>query len=117
MIGRKLVLIKNGQVFIQEQKEINFEVPYLKEVGHLTVKNIKKYEHLALVAILRFYVRATNLLKYQYGELKNKIKTRNKKSQLKGEKQEASKFLKMISDYKHRIKEIKHRIKEEEKDL
>src|SRR3989344_6478605 len=115
MIGRNMVLIKNGQSFTQE--EFSFKVPFLKETKNLTIEKIKKYEHLSLVLILRFYVRATNFSKNKYEELKNKIRNRVKQNQTSGEKQEVSKFLKMISDYKHRIKEIKHRIKEEEKDL
>src|SRR3989344_2760652 len=44
----------------------------------------------------------------------NKIRNRINQSQASGERPEVSKFLKMISNYKHRIKEIKHKIKEEE---
>ena len=112
MIGRKMVLIKNGQSFVQE--EFSFEIPYLKEIKILTSENIKKYEHLSLVLILRFYVRAINFSKNKYAEVKNKIRNRINQSQTSGESPEVSKFLKMISNYKHRIKEIKHKIKEEE---
>lgn len=112
MIGRKMVLIKNGQSFVQE--EFSFEIPYLKEIKILTSENIKKYEHLSLVLILRFYVRAINFSKNKYAEVKNKIRNRINQSQTSGERPEVSKFLKMISNYKHRIKEIKHKIKEEE---
>lgn len=115
MIGRKLFLLKNGQREVQE--EFSFEVPYLKEARVLIIKIIKKYEHLSLVVILRFYVRATNFIKYTYEKIKNRIINMGKKSHINSEKQEVSKFLKMISDYKHRIREIKHRIKEEEKEL
>ena len=116
MIGRKLILLKNGQLKVQE--EISFEIPYLKEIRILTIENIKKYEHLSLVVILKFYVRLTNFIKYTYGEVRNKIKNRSIKngSRLNGDlpERQVSKFLKMISDYKRRIREIKHKIHEEE---
>lgn len=94
------------------------EIPYIREIRHVTVKNIKKYGHISLVATLRFYIRLNNFLKNKYGEIKIKIKNKLKKS--KGledgpsEKKEVSGFLKMISDYKRKIREIKHRIHEEE---
>ena len=89
MIGRKLVLLKNGRV--SPSAEITFEIPYLKEAKHLTLKNIKKHGYSGLVG----------------------SKSRSKTSS--ADKQEISKFLKIISDYKHKIREIKHKIKEEEK--
>ena len=115
MIGRKLVLIRKGLVLSTE--EVLFEVPHLEKIKHLTIKNIKKYEHISLVIILRFYIRLTNSLKYEYGEIKNKIKNRSKEGHINSEKKEISKFLKIISDYKHKIRAIKHKIHEEEKNL
>jgi hypothetical protein len=47
--------------------------------------------------------------------LKIKVKEiLTKRSKNKVEKTEPNKFLKMISEYKHKIKKIKHQIKEEE---
>jgi hypothetical protein len=115
MIGKKLILLKNGKTLIQN--EVPFEVPYIKDIRHLTIENIKKYEHMALVAVVKSYIQFSNFLKSKYQELKNQIIRRTKKSHIIEEKQEVSKFLKMISDYQHKIREIKHKIKEEEKDL
>ena len=115
MLGRKLVPVRNGKV--APTKHTHPFVPEIQKIKHLTFKNAKKYEHLALVAIIRFSVRSSNFLKNSYQEIKIKIKDiinkdKNHPGQL--ENREASKFLKMISDYKDKIRHIKHKIKEEE---
>jgi hypothetical protein len=114
MIGRKLVLLKNGNIVTVEEN--SFEFPDLKELKHLTLRNMKKYGRVGLIVTLRFYIRSTNLLKNQYEEMKVKLKrmTQKERSGHLKEKAEVSKFLKMISEYKHKIREIKHQIKEEE---
>jgi len=119
MIGKKLTLINEGKYEVVE--EASFEIPYLKEAGHLTAQNLKKYEHIALVNIIWVYVQATSFLKRTYRQAETKVQAKFHKNKMRlsgtiAEQEEASKFLKIISDYKHRIKEIKHRIKEEEKE-
>ena len=114
MIARKLPLLQNGQI---KEEEILFEIPYIKEIRYVAVKNIKKYGHESVVTTLRLYVRGTKLFKRKYEEIKIKIKDVTTKSYVNNtspEKIEVSKFLKKISDYKHKIREIKHRIHEEE---
>ena len=115
MIGRKLVLLQNGQTL--EREEVSFKIPHLEKIKHLTVKNMRKYGHMSLVTTLRFYVRSMNLLKNKYEETKIKIKNFNTRKDSNGngaEKVEVSKFLKMISEYKHKIRAIKQKIHEEE---
>ena len=114
MVERKLVMLKNGVLLHRE--ETFFKAPYLEEWKHLTSKNVKRHGYTVLVATIRFYVRFSNLLKNKYQEIKIKIKnirSRKSNSNLSG-KQEISKFLKIISEYKYKIREIKHKIKEEE---
>ena len=118
MIGRKLAPVRNGEVG-QNEHSHPF-VSDLQKVKYLTFRNVKKYEHLALVAIVRLSLRSSNFLKNNYEEIKIKIKEiinkdKNRLNQL--EKQEVSKFLKKISEYKEKIRRIKHRIKEEENNL
>jgi len=112
MIGRKLFLLQSGQ--ISSNTEVLLEVSHLEKVKLFTVKNIKKYERILLVEILRLYIRFSNFLKNKYREIKIKIRNRNKKNNLNSEKREISKFLKIIGDYKNKIREIKHKIKKEE---
>lgn len=118
MIGKKLVMIKNGRYEIVE--EATFEIPYIKEAKDLTVEGIKKYEHLSLVFIVKSYFKFINFIKHAHVEWKNKIKNIHIKKYPNGElieKIESSKVVKFVSGYKHRIKEIVHKVKEEEKDL
>ena len=119
MIGRKLALVKSGEISVQmgSREKFLLEVPHLEKIKHFTIKNLKKYGRIGLVTTLRVYVRSSNFLKYQYQEIKIKIKNAKKEKNLidsAGERNEASKFLKMISDYKHKIRELKHKIYEEE---
>ncbi len=114
MIGKRLVLLKQEKILNLNEEKVAFELPYLKEIKHLTVTNIKKHGYAFLVMIIRFYVRGTNLLKNKYEEIKIKIKNRSQQNNLNGEKKEISKFLKIIGDYKNKIREIKHKINKEE---
>jgi len=112
MIGRKMSKLEHEQIL--NHKEIIFDVPYLKEIRHITAKNIRKLAHDGLVSTLRLYLRTMNFLKYRYEEMKIKIKNGSRMNQQAGNKKQISKFLKVIGDYKRKIREIKHRIKKEE---
>jgi len=112
MIGRKLAFIKREQVVTE--KEIMLEIPYLKDIKHLTFKNIKKYGYTLAVITVRYYVRGTNFLKNKYEKMKIRIMNRGNDKEVNGEGREISKFLKIISEYKHKIRRIKHEIKKEE---
>lgn len=113
MIGKKLLVLEDGQIF--HRKEISKDL-YLEEWKNATIKNIKKYSYLGIVAIIRFYVHSLNFIKKQSEVLKIKVKNiiakRSKNNEAK--KVEPSKFLKMISEYKQKIRKIRHQIKEEE---
>lgn len=114
MIGRKFVLLQNGELL--ERKEALIKTPFLEELKHSTVKNSKRYAYITTVTTIRFYLRAVNFTKNKYQELKNKLQDMSRKNSNKEflEKREENKFLKMIGEYKHKIREIKHKIKEEE---
>ena len=117
MIGKKVWMLQDGQIFHKD--ETLLKTSHLEELKHLAVKNIKKYGYIGLVAGIRFYIRSTNPLKNKYKEVKIKIKNIHSKKLNTGkeDKQEISKFLKNILEYKHKIREIKHKITEEEKKL
>src|SRR3989344_1877538 len=82
MIGRKMVLLKNGQGIVEE--EVAFEVPYIKEIKHVSLRSIEKYGHLGLVAALRFYVKSSIFIKNQYQEAKTRLKNIKNKYQNNG---------------------------------
>lgn len=116
MIGRKLVLLKNGEILISSGEEL-FKTSHLDEWKRKTIKNLKRYVYIMLVIIVRLYVKFSDFFKNKYQEIKKWVKTRNKINSIDGEKKEISKFLKIISEYKSKIRAIKYRIKEEEKEL
>lgn len=115
-----MVLLNNGQSSGNEfmDERTSFEIPYTREIRGATIRNIRKYGHVSLVMTIRLYVRSNNFLKNKYEEVKVKVKDIHYKRRIKNgsrDRQEISKFLKIISDYKHKIRKIKQRIHEEEK--
>ena len=115
MFSRKLALLKNQDAASLEKEHPPLEIPYVVEIRHLTVRKIKKYGYVGLVTVIRLYFRSTNILKAKDKKLKEKIENLHKHEIKNGsEKQEVNRFLKIISDYKHKIRKIKHQIQEEE---
>ncbi|OGI66301.1 hypothetical protein A3A95_01790 [Candidatus Nomurabacteria bacterium RIFCSPLOWO2_01_FULL_39_18] len=116
MVGRKLTLVRSGQIV-----EVYHSHPFILDfdkVKYRSFKHGKRILYLILFITIRFYVRSSNFLRNKYNEMKIKLKTLNKKGGANGnlgEKVEVSKFLRIVSEYKHKIKEIKHKVHEEEK--
>lgn len=119
MIGRKLVLLQTGTIPARAENEPHPFVPDLEKVKEVANRNAKRYGYLATVIVIRFYVRSSNFLKSKSRNIREKIKSLIEKNK-NGENgqtagpQEVNKFLRMVSDYKHKLRGIKHRIKEEE---
>src|SRR6185295_5924949 len=106
MIGRKWAVIQNGDFVAPEH--FHPLVPDLQKIKKRALIQLKKYGHMSLVAILRFHIRSSNLVKNKYEEVKVKVKSRRKETAASMGKKEISKFLNAISDYKQKIREIKH---------
>ncbi len=117
MIGRKLLMLQNGQVTFRDETETFLKAQYLETLKHSAIRAIRKYSYLGLVTTIRSYFRSVNFLKDKYQIIKTKIKNIYHRNQAGDEKKEVSKFLKMILEYKQKIRAIKHKIKEEEKVL
>ena len=114
LIGRKFVILKkNGGVELFP--EARFELPYLDEVKNGMKGGIKRFENLALVFILRLYIRSANFVRSKYKEIKKGIRRKLKKQEEDGKPQEVSKFLQMIENYKDKVDEMKEQIQKEEK--
>ncbi|MFA6177337.1 MAG: hypothetical protein WC694_00355 [Candidatus Paceibacterota bacterium] len=118
MIGRKLLLLQNGQITYKDNIETFLKEQYFEELKHSAIKTIKKHRYTGLVTIVRLYVKSSNFIENKYEQIKIKIKDIyhnkiNNGNTIK-EKREVPKFLKVISEYKNKIREIKHKIKEEE---
>jgi len=116
MIGRKLLMLQNGQVSYKDSAETFLKAQYFEELKHSAIKTIKKHRYTGLVTIVRIYIKSSNFIINKYEQVKIKIKdTYHKRTNHETkEKREIPKFLKIISEYKHKIREIKHKIKEEE---
>ncbi len=112
MIGKKIVLLRNNK--LTTENNFSIQIPNLQEIGHLTVKNSRKYGYILLVKSVRSYVLSVNFLKNKYLEIKKSTKKYIPNKKLKSIEKKDSKFLKVISDYKHKIKRIKDKIEEEE---
>ncbi len=115
MIGRKLLALRSGRLGIPHEFQV--EVPDIEDVKHMAVYGAKKFGYFALVETIRFSILSSRFLKEKGKEIKEKAQTlANKYTNRDGEPKakEVSKFLSMMTDYKHKIKKIKNRIKEEE---
>ena len=118
MIGRKLLLINNSEKHILHLHPENllsdlFDFDKLKDI---TIKNSKKFIHILVWIILRAHILSLNFINKKRTEISLKIKSKFNKNNPENpeEKKDASKYIKMISEYRHKIRKIKHKIKQEE---
>ncbi len=117
MIGKKMIFLKNNQVIIEEG--YTFGAPHVDEIKYVTVKKLKEYGYILIVTTIRFSMKSSKFIKNTsevvYRKIKDKLlKSKNGIEEEVSDKQEVSKFLKMVSEYKHKLNRIKHKIKEEE---
>lgn len=115
MIGRKLSLVRNGQIEIDEQ--IEAIVPDVHKLRHFTLRSFKKGVYLVTFLVLHVYVKSSNFAKKYYTVVKTKI-AKTVKQHLANNmtsRQETNRVLKVIAEYKKKISIMKHRIHEEEK--
>ena len=113
MISKKIILLRKNELITENSFSV--QIPNLQEIGHLTVKNSRKYGYILLVKSVRSYVLSINFLKKEYIKIKNSTKKYIPHKKFKSIEKKDSKFLKVISDYKHKIKRIKEKIEEEER--
>lgn len=113
MIGKKLILIQNGQA--PEYPEANNGQEW-EEFKHEALKGLKRLGYALLVEAVRLYVKLVSYLKNLSRMIIIKIqKVYYKKSKTgTGEPGESSKFLKMVGQYKRKLRRIKEKVKEEE---
>jgi hypothetical protein len=116
MIGKKLIMLKNGQLLNAERSEFFLKAPQVEEWKEITIKHTKKHGYSLLVMTIRLYFRSSNFLKSKYQEVKEKIKEKQSKREktTSGGEKEINSFLKMVSEYKNKIRRIKEQVKEEE---
>jgi len=122
ILGRRLFLLKKAGMNNEREfgdDDFAFVIPDLEKISGIVGKELKKVGYITFVSGLRIYMLSFNFLKNKYKNLKVKIRDIKSKNNIgtqiiKRKKQEASKFLKVVSEYKTKIKKIKRKIKEEE---
>ncbi len=115
MIWRRIV---KKEEMVDEEEAPNdaiLDIPYVDEIKYMTVKKIKEYGYVVLLSSIRMSMKSTHAVKKASKEVAEIVKN----SLLKGSKEsedpkEVSKFLQLVTDYKHKIKKIKRKIREEE---
>jgi hypothetical protein len=113
MIGRKIILIQNGQA--PEYPEVSNNQEW-EEFKYEALKGLKRLGYALLVEGVRLYVKLISYLKNLSRLIIRKIqKVYYKKLETgTGEPRESSKFLKMVGQYKRKLRRIKEKVKEEE---
>lgn len=117
MIGRKLYLVRNGEV--GGGKHFHFFVFDLIRVRQLAKNGVRRYGYIMLVFILRSNVKISNMVKLQFEKavlnIENMLTRKSRSSSGENQKPaEVSGFLKMVSEYKRKVRRIKNRISTEE---
>jgi hypothetical protein len=119
MLGRKMFLLKKAGFPKEPAEKFIVRAVNWDEVKNTISRNLKKYGQIIIFVSLRIYILSVHNLKQHYFRLAEKIKKiirqnfqRADKDPL--EKQEVSKFLKVVSEYRQKIKKMKRRIKAEE---
>ncbi len=115
MIWRKIV---RKEEIVDEEDAPNdaiLDIPYVDEIKYMTVKKMKEYGYIVLLSSIRMSMKSTHVVKKASKEIAEVVKN----TILKGGKEsedpkEVSKFLQLVTDYKHKIKKIKRKIREEE---
>lgn len=115
MIGKR---IQKKEEITNEEDTLNdtiLDIPYVDEIKYITIKKIKEYGYVVLLSSIRLSMKSTHLVKKASKEVAEIVKN----SLLKGSKEsenpkEVSKFLQLVTDYKHKLKKIKRKIREEE---
>lgn len=114
MIGRKLVLVRNGQIILRDHEDAF--VPDVHKIRNFASMSMRQALYISTFLVLKLYVKTLNLFKKGYDLLKSLILYIIKTSHEKGivSKRETNKVLKAIADYKKKISIMKNRIHEGE---
>jgi hypothetical protein len=112
MIGRRIMLIKDSQIILEEN--ISFGEPYIEEIKQATAKKMKQYGYVVITSTLRFSIKSSRFLNEKGSDISKRIRSMLIKSGEGESQKEVSNFLKMVSEYKNKINRIKNRIREEE---
>ncbi len=114
LIGRKMLVMRQGDLHIPANFDFSIEVPDFEEVREVVIKKSRRYGYIMLVITIRLYVLSAHTIKQQSKSIISKIKSRIPASHKTLNDKKENKFLKKVSDYKQKISHLKSKIKEEE---
>lgn len=115
MIWRKVS--KQEEIIDEEEvpSDAILEIPYMDEIKYMTVKKMKQYGYVVLLSSIRLSLKSSHVVKKASKEVAKMVKNSLLKNKGEsGDPKEVSKFLQLVTDYKHKIKKIKRKIQEEE---
>lgn len=117
LITKKLLQIEKLRV-VSKDDVFFIDVPDLEDAHHVIAKKIKHGGYVALVITIRSYLLGKRLLKKiiikTYTKTNNFLAKYKKNKGVVETKKEASKFLKVVTEYKKKVNKITEKIKEEE---
>src|SRR4051812_49320406 len=99
LIGRKLALIHRGVIVVEERDVFTKE--FFEALGEDFWTSAKRYGYIALVEIIRIYLRGLHVLRRYYFALENKVKDayRSRMAHKEQEGVSENKFLKAMGTY------------------
>lgn len=117
LITKKLLQIEKLRI-VSEDDVFFIDVPELEDAHHVLMRKIKHGGYIALVITIRGYLLGKHsikkLIRKTYQKISSFVQKYQKNKIENTDKKEASKFLKVISDYKKKVNKITKQIKEEE---
>ncbi len=117
LITKKLLQIEKLRI-VSKDDVFFIDVPELEDAHYVLMSKIKSGGYMALVITIRVYLLGKyNTKKFvhkAYLKINHFLKKYRKEKTVEESKKEASKFLKIVSDYKKKVNKITEQIKEEE---
>ncbi len=113
------MLVRNGYIVVDENVPHPF-IPDIHNIKQVAFKWFRRMLNIVILVTLRIYVKLVNLVKEQYNKIRLRVISSMSQENPDGNgllKKEANKFLKVVSEYKHKITRMKRNIHEEEKKL
>ncbi len=119
MITRKVISLSGVKHHPFQEENFLSEILDLNKVKNSAKKGFENGLHFVIWISLKSYIISVNYLNTQRKAIILKIKEKIHKhkktdSRLSNEPQDPSKYLNLISEYRHKIKIMKRRIKQEE---
>lgn len=117
LITKKLLQIEKLRI-VSEDDVFFIDVPELEDAHYVLMRKIRRGGYVALVITIRAYLlgkhHTKKFIRKGYNKIDTFLQKYRKNKGVVETKKEASKFLKVIADYKKKVNEISDQIREEE---